>query len=64
MIKSYHTLLNNAQLSVYHISLPAIILEKALLGLPLACNNEYATDVITCSGYFFLKKCEKLEPDF
>jgi len=55
MTKSYHILLNTAQISACHISLPAIILEKAVLGLQPACSNGYTTDVITCSGYFFKK---------
>jgi len=64
MAKRCHILLNTAQISACHISLPVIILDKAVLGLQPACSNGYTTDVITCSGYFLFKKCEKLEPDF
>ena len=63
MTKSY-ILFNVARLVAYHISLPAIILEKVVLGLQPAYSDEYTTDVITCSGYLKKKKCEKLEPDF
>jgi len=63
MTESYHTLLTIAQLTACHINLPAIILEQVALRLQPACNNEYTTDVITCSGYLFFK-CEKLELDF
>ena len=63
MTMSYHILLNTAQLTACHISLPAKILEKSVPGLQPACNKECTTDVITRSGYF-LEKCEKLEPDF
>jgi hypothetical protein len=64
MTKSYHVLLNTAQLVACRISLQAIILEKAALKLQPACYNEYTTDVITCSGYFFFLNAKSLSQIF
>jgi hypothetical protein len=60
MTKSYHILLITAQLAACRIGLQAIIIEKATLKLQPACYNEYTTDVITSSGYFFLKNAKSL----
>jgi hypothetical protein len=64
MTKIYHILLYTAQLAAFLISLPAIILEKAALRLEPVCYVEYNTDVITCSGYFFLKNAKSLSHIF